>query len=103
PRCLTIILQSSLSLEEDLTLDKLKGLFTRSLFVAYFSVLEIITITWLGLALYGYYIVKDDRRKRHHTFFNGIHTMRLKKFVGMTMAGVGGLIASQTLLLAKSG
>ena len=92
-----------MSLDEDLTLEKLKSLFTRALFVAYFSVLEIITITWLGLALYGYYVVKDDRRKRHHNFFNGIHTMRLKKFVGMTMAGVGGLIASQTLLLAKSG
>ncbi|CAG8523087.1 11139_t:CDS:2, partial [Scutellospora calospora] len=34
---------------------------------------------------------------------SGIEISRLQNWVGMTMAGVGGLLASQTLLLAKSG
>ncbi|KAG9285774.1 hypothetical protein G9A89_013199 [Geosiphon pyriformis] len=87
----------------NLTLEKLKALFMRPLFIAYFSVLEIITIGLLGVALYSYWFAKNELRKKSHVYFRGLETKRLKKWVGMTMAGLGGLIASQTLLLAKSG
>ncbi|CAI2173646.1 2501_t:CDS:2, partial [Funneliformis geosporum] len=45
----------------------------------------------------------DEERKQRDNFFKGIDSLQLQKAIGMTMAGVGGLIASQTLLLAKSG
>jgi hypothetical protein len=75
----------------------------RPLFIVYFSFLNIITFTLFGIALYCYWIQKNNDRKRRDNFFKGIETSRLKKAIGMTMAGVGGLVASQTLLLAKSG
>ncbi|CAG8541136.1 27899_t:CDS:2, partial [Racocetra persica] len=89
--------------DENLTLEKLKSLMTRPLFIVYFSFLDILTFALFGVALYCYWILQDEQRKMRDSFFKGIETKRLKKTVGMTMAGVGGLIASQTLLLAKSG
>ncbi|GES91257.1 magnesium transporter [Rhizophagus clarus] len=89
--------------DENLTLEKLKSLMMRPLFIVYFSFLDIITFTLFGIALYCYWIQKSNDRKRRDNFFKGIETSRLKKAIGMTMAGVGGLVASQTLLLAKSG
>src|SRR3954469_25386141 len=87
--------------DENLTLEKLKLLMMRPLFIVYFSFLDIITFALFGIALYCYWIQKNVERKRRNNFFKGIETLRLKKAIGMTMAGVGGLIASQTLLLAK--
>ncbi|RIB28305.1 hypothetical protein C2G38_2158312 [Gigaspora rosea] len=89
--------------DENLTLEKLKSLMTRPLFIVYFSFLDFITFMLFGAAIYCYWILHDEQRKMRDSFFKGIETKRLKKAVGMTMAGVGGLIASQTLLLAKSG
>ncbi|CAB4425811.1 unnamed protein product [Rhizophagus irregularis] len=89
--------------DENLTLEKLKSLMMRPLFIVYFSFLNIITFTLFGIALYCYWIQKNNDRKRRDNFFKGIEISRLKKAIGMTMAGVGGLVSSQTLLLAKSG
>ncbi|CAG8681100.1 10417_t:CDS:2 [Cetraspora pellucida] len=75
-------------------------------FVVIISVIWIVVfggMTGQDVALYCYWILQDDQRKMRDSFLKGIETKRLKKAVGMTMAGVGGLIASQTLLLAKSG
>ncbi|CAG8467062.1 11264_t:CDS:2 [Diversispora eburnea] len=89
--------------DENLTLEKLKSLMTRPLFILYFSFLDILTFGSFWIALYCYWILKNENRKMRNKIFKGIDSSRLKKMVGMTMAGVGGLIASQTLLLAKSG
>ncbi|CAG8759717.1 11343_t:CDS:2 [Gigaspora rosea] len=51
----------------------------------------------------GYLMVSNPEMKKKNNFFKGIETSRLQKWVGMTMASVGGLLASQTILLAKSG
>ncbi|CAG8462524.1 12377_t:CDS:2 [Acaulospora morrowiae] len=89
--------------DDDLTLGKLKSLMIRPLFIVYFSFLNILTFGLFGTAIYCYWILKDEHRKMRDNFFKGIDTLRLRKVVGMTMASVGGLTASQTLLLAKSG
>ncbi|CAG8651824.1 13620_t:CDS:2 [Funneliformis caledonium] len=89
--------------DEYLTLGKLKSLMIRPLFIVYFSFLDIITFGLFAIALYSYWILNDEDRKQRDNFYKGIDSLRLQKAIGMTMAGVGGLIASQTLLLAKSG
>ncbi|CAJ0841648.1 15643_t:CDS:2 [Entrophospora sp. SA101] len=89
--------------DEYLTLEKLKSLMMRPLFIVYFSFLNFITFSLFGIAIYIYWIITDEDRKRRDSYFRTIETNRLTKTVGMIMSGVGGLLASQTLLLAKSG
>ncbi|CAG8492663.1 10343_t:CDS:2, partial [Ambispora gerdemannii] len=89
--------------DESLTLEKLKALFMRPVFIGYFSILDLLTFGVLGVALYAYWFAKNEQRKKMHSYFRSLETKRLKKVVGMAMAGVGGMLASQTLLLAKSG
>ncbi|CAG8452239.1 840_t:CDS:2 [Ambispora leptoticha] len=89
--------------DANLTLERLKALFMRPIFIVYFSILDLLTFGVLGVALYAYWFAKNEQRKKMHNYFRSLETKRLKKMVGMAMAGVGGMLASQTLLLAKSG
>ncbi|RIB08322.1 hypothetical protein C2G38_1983010 [Gigaspora rosea] len=89
--------------DDDLDLERLKELMLRPLFVIYFSILNVITFILFGCAMLGYLMVSNPEMKKKNNFFKGIETSRLQKWVGMTMASVGGLLASQTILLAKSG
>ncbi|KAF0448600.1 hypothetical protein F8M41_002636 [Gigaspora margarita] len=89
--------------DDDLDLEKLKALMLRPLFVIYFSILNVITFILFGCGMLGYLMVSNPEMKKNNNFFKGIETSRLQKWVGMTMASVGGLLASQTILLAKSG
>ncbi|CAG8654553.1 25258_t:CDS:2 [Dentiscutata erythropus] len=88
---------------DDLDIERLKELMLRPLFVIYFSILNLITFSLFGCAMFGYVMVSYPELKKKNQFFNGIETSRLQNWVGMTMASVGGLLASQTILLAKSG
>ncbi|KAF9902150.1 hypothetical protein EC991_005230 [Linnemannia zychae] len=119
-------------IEDSLTISELKALFSRLVFIFYFSVLNIVIAALLSLGLYAYWaITLDDEsgqmRKRMKTKLTqllgtnrfarasgltlvedaevgvDVKDVRLKKVVAMIMATCGGLIASQTLLLAKSG
>ncbi|KAF9973101.1 hypothetical protein BGZ73_003702 [Actinomortierella ambigua] len=140
-------------IEDKLTLADLKLLFSRFVFILYFSILNIITFGFLFLGMYAYWAISIDDdasgqiRKRmkkrltnllgtnrfarasgltfddlddddhhhhhshHHPHRHHRHELetaeqkdqRLKKVVAMIMAGCGGMLASQTLLLAKSG
>ncbi|KAF8945976.1 hypothetical protein BGZ47_001629 [Haplosporangium gracile] len=118
--------------EDSLTISELKVLFSRLVFIFYFSILNITITALLSLGLYSYWaITLDDEsgqmRKRMKTKLTqllgtnrfarasgltlvgdsgldaDVGDVRLKKVVAMIMATCGGLIASQTLLLAKSG
>ncbi|CAJ0869980.1 9475_t:CDS:2, partial [Entrophospora sp. SA101] len=88
---------------EQLTIDNLKELMSRTEFIIYFSILNFLILITLAITLYVYWVLFDDRRKRKHSYIKYIDPVRLGKFIGMIMAIIGGLIASQTLLLAKSG
>ncbi|KAF9153257.1 hypothetical protein BG015_003772 [Linnemannia schmuckeri] len=119
-------------IEDSLTIFELKELFSRLVFIFYFSILNIMIGALLSLGLYAYWaITLDDEsgqmRKRMKTKLTqllgtnrfarasgltlvgdsgldaDVKDVRLKKVVAMIMATCGGLIASQTLLLAKSG
>ncbi|KAG0060503.1 hypothetical protein BGZ89_012227 [Linnemannia elongata] len=119
-------------IEDSLTISELKALFSRLVFIFYFSILNIVIAALLSLGLYAYWaITLDDEsgqmRKRMKTKLTqllgtnrfarasgltlvgdpgldaDVKDVRLKKVVAMIMATCGGLIASQTLLLAKSG
>ncbi|KAF9127217.1 hypothetical protein BGW39_006032 [Mortierella sp. 14UC] len=119
-------------IEDSLTISELKALFSRLVFIFYFSILNIMIAALLSLGLYAYWaITLDDEsgqmRKRMKVKLTqllgtnrfarasgltlvddagigaDVKDVRLKKVVAMIMATCGGLIASQTLLLAKSG
>ncbi|CAJ0925930.1 5676_t:CDS:2 [Entrophospora sp. SA101] len=98
----TIITRKDI-IAEQLTIDNLKELMSRTEFIIYFSILNFLILITLAITLYVYWVLFDDRRKRKHSYIKYIDPVRLGKFIGMIMAIIGGLIASQTLLLAKSG
>ncbi|KAG0247956.1 hypothetical protein BG011_000692, partial [Mortierella polycephala] len=148
-------MKSGADIEETLTLKELKELFSRVLFIVYFSVLNMVVFSLLTLGLYAYWAISlDDAssgqiRKNTRTKLKRLLTtnqfsrtavaaaattrveeqqwgyedgdggknrrsiiletnelkmdLRLKKVAAMIMSTAGGLTASQTLLLAKSG
>nr|CAG8566243.1 11951_t:CDS:2 [Entrophospora candida] len=98
----TIITRKDI-IAEQLTIDNLKELMSRTEFIIYFSILNFLILITLAITLYVYWVLFDDRRKRKHSYIKYIDPVRLGRFIGMIMAIIGGLIASQTLLLAKSG
>ncbi|KAI1297549.1 hypothetical protein EDD11_007094 [Mortierella claussenii] len=121
-------------IEDSLTIEQLKGLFSRIAFIAYFSVLNTVIIALLSLGLYAYWAITLDQESgqlrrnmklklirlfetnRFSTTSSGLtlegndgvmteeaRDLKLRKFVSVVMATCGGLMASQTLLLTKSG
>ncbi|RUS22485.1 hypothetical protein BC937DRAFT_88813 [Endogone sp. FLAS-F59071] len=89
--------------ENDLSLEALKALYLSPLFIVYFSVLNIITFSGLIFSIYSAWVLADEQRKNRDKLFRDMELKRMKKAVGMCMSIVGGLMASETLLLAKSG
>lgn len=125
-------MNSAGDLEERLTLQDLKELMSRVFFVIYFSILNAFVFGFLALGVYAYWAISlDDEsgqlRKRMKTKLTKLlgtnrfarasgltlegdeglvaeaRDLRLRKVVAMIMSACGGLLASQTLLLAKSG
>ena len=71
--------------------------------ISYFSVLNFV-LALLGLfAIYLYWIVRSDERRSRHVLFNKLKIAKLHKGLGIITAICGGILASQTLMLAKSG
>ncbi|KAL1919414.1 uncharacterized protein VTP21DRAFT_2107 [Calcarisporiella thermophila] len=89
--------------DEDISLENLKILFIRREFIIYFSVLNFLTLIALCFSIYSSWLLNNEKQRIRVALFRSMSLKRMKKIVGMCMAGVGGLIASQTLLLAKSG
>ncbi|KAF9900048.1 hypothetical protein EC991_007964 [Linnemannia zychae] len=125
-------MNSSGDIEETMTLTDLKMLFARVVFIIYFSVLNGIIFAFLGLGMYAYWAISLDdesgqlrkNMKARLTQLLGTNRFarasgltfegdeglaaeardqRLKKVVAMIFSACGGLLASETLLLAKSG
>ncbi|KAF9986526.1 hypothetical protein BGZ65_007332 [Modicella reniformis] len=125
-------MNSAGDIEETMTLTDLKALFARVVFVIYFSILNTIIFAFLALGIYAYWVISlDDEsgqlRKKMKTKLTKLlgtnrfarasgltlegdegleaeaRDLRLRKVVAMIMSACGGLLASETLLLAKSG
>ncbi|KAI9226992.1 MAG: hypothetical protein DHS80DRAFT_4764, partial [Piptocephalis tieghemiana] len=65
--------------------------------------LSLNTLKILYLRLWARRVLSSREKKIEHPFFRGVDRPRLLKWVGMAIASCGGLVASETLLLAKSG
>ncbi|KAG1295661.1 hypothetical protein G6F66_004142 [Rhizopus arrhizus] len=78
--------------EESLSLESLKILFVRPIFIIYFSALNILTFGGLFISLWS--------KNSKHSMLN---QKKMKRMVGLMFSIEGGLLASETLLLAKSG
>ncbi|KAG0169712.1 hypothetical protein DFQ30_003305 [Apophysomyces sp. BC1015] len=89
--------------EESISIDNLKTLFTRPIFIIYFSALNIITFSGLALAIWSRWALSDDSRKRTSQLFVGMKPKKMRRIVGLMFSLDGGMLASETLLLAKSG
>ncbi|OZJ04746.1 hypothetical protein BZG36_01793 [Bifiguratus adelaidae] len=90
---------------DQLDLATLKQLYLNSVFIIYFTILNILIFTLFVLAVYATWIVSDatQRRQSKSRIFRDTPPKKLKKAVGILTAIVGGMFASETLLLAKSG
>ncbi|KAI9315455.1 hypothetical protein BX666DRAFT_2028367 [Dichotomocladium elegans] len=89
--------------EETISLENLKQLFTRPIFIIYFSALNIITFSGLIFAIWSRWILADDARKHNSPLFLNMKPKQMARVVGLMFSLDGGMLASETLLLAKSG
>lgn len=87
--------------EESISLESLKILFVRPIFIIYFSAFNIIAFGGLFISLWSNWEMNDESRKRH--LFANMNQKKMKHIVGLMFSVEGGLLASETLLLAKSG
>ncbi|RCH86693.1 hypothetical protein CU097_008866 [Rhizopus azygosporus] len=79
----------------------LKILFVRPIFIIYFSVLNITTFGGLFFSIWSNWEIADTSRRLH--LFANMNQRKMKHIVGLMFSIEGGLLASETLLLAKSG
>ncbi|ORZ14786.1 hypothetical protein BCR42DRAFT_417679 [Absidia repens] len=86
--------------EASISLENLKTLFTRPIFIIYFSALNIITLSGLILAIWCRWAISDGLKR---PLFIGMSPKKMRRIVGLMFSLDGGLLASETLLLAKSG
>ncbi|CAO3700206.1 unnamed protein product [Rhizopus stolonifer] len=89
--------------EESISLENLKILFVRPLFIIYFSALNIITFGGLFISIWSSWEITDGSKKSKRQLFANMNQKKMKHIVGLMFSVEGGLLASETLLLAKSG
>ncbi|KAI8976776.1 hypothetical protein BDB01DRAFT_305900 [Pilobolus umbonatus] len=89
--------------EDSISLESLKVLFVRPIFIIYFSALNIIAFGGLFVSIWSNWAISDESRKRSSQLFVHMNQKKMKNIVGLMFSIEGGLLASETLLLAKSG
>ncbi|ORX95453.1 hypothetical protein K493DRAFT_219136 [Basidiobolus meristosporus CBS 931.73] len=67
------------------------------------NVLNITTLGSFAFAVYVKRLMNNKEKKQKIRLFRSMETIRLLRLIGMCFACIGGLFASETLLLAKSG
>lgn len=89
--------------EDNISLDSLKILFVRPVFIIYFSILNVVTFAGLFFALYTRWVMAKEERKTKSRLYRRVKQKTLKRIAGLLFSLDGGMLASETLLLAKSG
>ncbi|KAI8888447.1 hypothetical protein K501DRAFT_329807 [Backusella circina FSU 941] len=89
--------------EESISLESLKIMFVRPIFIIYFSALNILAFGGLFVSIWSNWALSDESRKHQSQVFSGMSHKKMKNIVGLMFSLEGGLLASETLLLAKSG
>lgn len=75
----------------------------RPIFIIYFSALNIIAFGGLIISIWSNWAISDETRKSKSQIFRNMNQKKMKHIVGLMFSIEGGLLASETLLLAKSG
>lgn len=75
----------------------------RPIFIIYFSALNIIAFSGLIISIWSNWAISDETRKSKSQIFRNMKQKKMKHIVGLMFSIEGGLLASETLLLAKSG
>lgn len=88
--------------EDNISLLSLQVLYSKNLFLIYFAIMDISAIAMLVLAFYGKWVQENESRRLANPILRKFPSSKLKKGLGICFASIGGLIASQTLLLGKS-
>ncbi|KAI8389318.1 magnesium transporter NIPA-domain-containing protein [Blakeslea trispora] len=65
--------------------------------------LNIIAFGGLFISIWSNWAISDESRKRKSQIFSGMNQKKMKRVVGLMFSTEGGVLASETLLLAKSG
>lgn len=78
-------------------------MFVRPIFIIYFSALNFIAFGGLLFSLWSKWALSDDSKKRQSQIFTDMNQKKMKRMVGLMFSIEGGVLASETLLLAKSG
>jgi hypothetical protein len=78
-------------------------MFVRPIFIIYFSALNILAFGGLFVSIWSNWALSDESRKHSSQVFSGMSHKKMKNIVGLMFSLEGGLLASETLLLAKSG
>ncbi|KAI7903598.1 uncharacterized protein BX663DRAFT_507038 [Cokeromyces recurvatus] len=90
--------------EETISLESLKVLFVRPVFIIYFSILNIVAFGGFFVLIWlNYWVIMDDSRKQKHQLPSCMSPKKMKRAAGLLFSIEGGVLASETLLLAKSG
>ncbi|KAI8642785.1 magnesium transporter NIPA-domain-containing protein [Parasitella parasitica] len=89
--------------EEQISVESLKVLFVRPIFIIYFSALNIIAFGGLFISIWSNWAISDETRKKKIQLFANMNQKKMKHIVGLMFSIEGGVLASETLLLAKSG
>ncbi|KAI8091464.1 uncharacterized protein B0P05DRAFT_527671 [Gilbertella persicaria] len=89
--------------EQSISVERLKVLFVRPIFIFYFSALNIIAFGGLFISIWSNWAISDESRKRKSQLFASMDQKKMKHIVGLMFSTEGGVLASETLLLAKSG
>jgi hypothetical protein len=78
-------------------------MFVQPVFIIYFSILNIIAFGGLCISIWSNWAIVDEAQKQKIRFFTGMNKKKMKHVVGLMFSVCGGILASETLLLAKSG
>ena len=89
--------------EDELSLEELKLLFARPIFIGYFVILNVIVFVILITVFSLKSLLNNHTRKSKDPFLRGLDSIRIYKHLAILIAFAGGVLASETLLLAKSG
>ena len=89
--------------EELISLESLKVLFVRPIFIIYFSALNIIAFGGLIISIWSNWATSEETRKKKSQIFATMNQKKIQHIVGLMFSIEGGVLASETLLLAKSG
>ncbi|KAI9298752.1 hypothetical protein K502DRAFT_339235 [Neoconidiobolus thromboides FSU 785] len=90
-------------IEANLTLFTLRELLSRLEFKIYFACLNFVCLCLFGLGIYTKLFLEKGKDLKQSYLFYRFDTLKLTRILGISISALGGIFASETLILAKSG